>query len=168
MNPEDCATPSCSTGKEHGSISCQSQNHPHEPMRSAHVQNNDHNLHLVHLLTTNPAAALPAIFPSSGNCARPYPRQVFRVARPHRLSNTSNVGCRAIPERYMSREQFLANSWEASVMNDLAPAARRRRCFSELYASKEDMDKIACCTDNDGNFNFEALLPAVYWKEGDI
>ena len=134
-----------------------------EPTHIGHTQNGDNNLQLVHLLTTNPAAALPAIFPASGSQQKVYARQTFHLNRP-RISSISNSYRGVVSNhRVVDGERIMVNSWTASVINERVPL-RRQRSFSELYASKEEIDKKACCVDREGNFNFDALLPAVYWR----
>ena len=132
-------------------------------MRFGNAHKNDNNLQLVHLLTTNPAAALPAIFPTSGTPQKVYAGQGFQMTRPR----ISNWRCGANNQRAniqgaIDNERMIANSWTASIMSERGPF-RRERSFSELYVSKEEIDKKACCIDMEGNFDFEALLPVVYW-----
>lgn len=127
-----------------------------------HAHNSDNNLQLVHLLTTNPAAALPAIFPASGSSQKVYAHQAFqrpRISHAHGSLWRGEVNNHGV----LDSDQIPANSWTASIMSERMPF-RRQRSFSELYLSKEDLDKKACCIDIEGNFDFEALLPAVYWK----
>lgn len=123
-----------------------------QPVRVGNSHSNDNNLQLVHLLTTNPAAALPAIFPATGSPQKVFARQTCHVTRP-RMSNHGHNSWRGGAN----------NSWAASIMNEKIPF-RRQRSFSELYVSKEDFNKNACCIDKEGNFDFEALLPVVYWR----
>ena len=123
-----------------------------QPVRVGNSQSSDNNLQLVHLLTTNPAAALPAIFPTSGSPQKVFTRQTCHVTRPSVVSNHGSNSWRGGAN----------NSWAAGIMSEKVPF-RRQRSFSELYVSKEDIDKKACCIDKEGNFDFEALLPVVYW-----
>lgn len=126
----------------------------------------DNNLQLVHLLTTNPAAALPAIFPTTGSPQKVYARQGFQMTRPRITNNNWRGGANnhgANNQGALDNERMIANSWTASIMNERV-LFRRERSFSELYVSKEEIDKKACCIDMEGNFDFEAILPVVYWK----
>lgn len=133
------------------------------PVRNAHAHSGDNNLHLVHLLTTNPAAALTAIFPARGNSPKVFPRRTFQLNRPRMPS--ANNSYRGSVNNYgvLYSDQTVANSWTANVLNDSVPF-RRQRSFSELYASKEEIDQKGCCIDKEGNFDFDALLPVVYWR----
>lgn len=144
------------TGSDHSYIK--------EPVGIGQTHNGDNNLQLVHLLTTNPAAALPAIFPARGSSQKVFPRRTFQLNRPGRMSNINN-SFRGGVNNYGVREsdQIIANSWTANVMSERLPF-RRQRSFSELYVSKEEIDKKGCCIDKDGNFDFDSLLPVVYWR----
>ena len=134
---------------------------------TGHAQNSDNNLQLVHLLTTNPAAALPAIFPGNGSNQKFYShgrQRAFQMSRPRISSQANNSWRCGLSDHVIGNEQIkVANSWTATIMSERVPF-RRERSFSELYICKEDMDKKACCIDKDGNFDFQALLPALYWK----
>ncbi|KAJ7386535.1 hypothetical protein OS493_008671 [Desmophyllum pertusum] len=146
----------CNTGSDHSYVK--------GPMHIGHKHSADNNLHLVHLLTTNPAAALPAIFPASGSSQKVYARQGFHLTRP-RMSGANNGyrGGHVTNYGVLDSDQIMANSWIASVMSERV-SCRRQRSFSELYVSKEEIDKKACCIDNEGNFDFDTLLPVVYWR----
>ena len=126
------------------------------PIRNGHAHSGDNNLHLVHLLTTNPAAALPAIFPARGSSQKVLPRRTFQLNR-SRMPSANN----SYRSSYSS--QIVENSWTANILNERVPF-RRQRSFSELYASKEEIDQKGCCIDKEGNFDFDALLPVVYWR----
>ena len=135
-----------------------------EPARIGQTHNGDNNLQLVHLLTTNPAAALPAIFPARGSLQKDFPRRTFQLNRPGRMSVANNsFRGGANNYRFLESDQIIANSWTANVMNERVPF-RRQRSFSELYVSKEEIDKKGCCIDKEGNFDFDSLLPVVYWR----
>ena len=137
-----------------------------ESKTGAHAHSIDNNLQLVHLLTTNPAAALPAFFPATRTSTQNvYARQPLQMTRPRtenfntsswRRGETNSTGIRDF-------DKIHANPWTASLMSEKLPF-RRQRSFSELYVSKEDIEKKACCIDRDGYFDFEVLLPAVYWN----
>ena len=140
-----------------GGASSDTDDHSYtRPVRNGHAHSGDNNLHLVHLLTTNPAAALPAIFPARGSSQKVFPRRTFQLNR-SRMSGANNSyrGC------YSS--QVVENSCTANILNERVPF-RRQRSFSELYASKEEIDQKGCCIDKEGNFDFDALLPVVYWR----
>lgn len=145
------------SGKDH--------NHKQSVRMMGHAHNTpENNLQLVHLLTTNPAAALPTIFPTNGSPQKVFARQSFHVTRP-RSGNGSNSWRGSESNRtVIDYEQTLAKCFTMGVMNQKAPL-KRQRSFTELYVSKEDLDNKACCIDKEGNFDFEALLPAVYWKQ---
>ena len=120
-----------------------------------HTQNSAaDNLQLVHLLTTNPAAALPAIFSTSAS-----PQKLaFQMSR----QNNSWTCGGLIDQVYIENER--TGRINLISLSEQSPSSKRQCSFSELYVSKEDIDKKACCIDGDGHFDFEALLPAVYWK----
>lgn len=126
------------------------------PVRNGHAHSGDNNLHLVHLLSTNPAAALPAIFPTRGGAQKVFPRRTFQLNR-SRMPSANNS------YRGSYSEQIAENSWTANILNERAPF-KRQRSFSELYASKEEIDQKGRCIDKEGNFDFDALLPVVYWR----
>ena len=132
-----------------------------EPTRIGQTLNGDNNLQLVHLLTTNPAAALPAIFTGRGGSQKVFPRRTFQMNRAGRMSSVNHSYRGSVCNNY--GDQIVANSWTASLMSEKMPF-RKQRSFSELYASKEEIEKKGCCIDKEGNFNFEALLPVVYWR----
>lgn len=121
----------------------------------SHTQNSPaDNLQLVHLLTTNPAAALPAIFSTSVS-----PQKLaFQMGRQNNSWTCGGLNDQVYIENERTGRINLISLTEQS------PCNKRQRSFSELYVSKEDIDKKACCIDRDGHFDFEALLPAVYWK----
>lgn len=126
------------------------------PVRNGHAHSGDNNLHLVHLLSTNPAAALPAIFPTRGGAQKVFPRRTFQLNR-SRMPSANNS------YRGSYSEQIAENSWTANILNERA-LFKRQRSFSELYASKEEIDQKGRCIDKEGNFDFDALLPVVYWR----
>ena len=119
-----------------------------------HAQNSAaDNLQLVHLLTTNPAAALPAIFSTSVS-----PQKLaFQMSRQNNSWTCGGLNDQVYIENERTGRISLA-------LSEQSPRSKRQCSFSELYVSKEDIDKKACCIDGDGHFDFEALLPAVYWK----
>ena len=110
------------------------------------------NLQLVHLLTTNPAAALPAIFSTSAS-----PQKLaFQMSR-----QNNSWTCGGLNDQvYIENER----TGRINLISAQSPRSKRQCSFSELYVSKEDIEKKACCIDGHGHFDFEALLPAVYWK----
>ena len=134
-----------------------------EPSTVRHAHNSDNNLQLVHLLTTNPAAALPAFFPANRNAQKVFARQSLHMTRPRTGNGSTSWRGDTKNSAIHELDQLHANSWTASLMSEKIPF-RRKRSFSELYVSKEDIDKKACCIDKNGYFDFEVLLPAVYWK----
>lgn len=143
------------TGRDHSYIK--------DPVHEGHAQHGDNNLQLVHLLTTNPAAALPAIFPGSGNQSQVNFRPKYRFLNCPRISSASNSYRWENNYSVLDGRRIMVNTWAVNKMNERVPLGSQRS-FSELYVSKEEMDKKACCLDNEGNFNFDALLPAVYWR----
>lgn len=140
-----------------GGASSDTDDHSYtRPVRNGHAHSGDNNLHLVHLLTTNPAAALPAIFPSRGGAQKVFPRRTCQLNR-SRMPNANNS------YRGSCSDQIVENSWTANILNERVPF-KRQRSFSELYASKEEIDQKGRCIDKEGNFDFDALLPVVYWR----
>lgn len=137
-----------------------------ETKSGAHAHSIDNNLQLVHLLTTNPAAALPAFFPATRTSnQKVYTRQPMQMTRP-RAENCNTSSWRrgeTDSARIRDFDKIHVNSWTANFMSEKLPF-RRQRSFSELYVSQEDIEKKACCIDRDGYFDFEVLLPAVYWN----
>lgn len=143
------------TGRDHSYIK--------DPLDEGHTQHGDNSLQLVHLLTANPAAALPAIFPGSGNQRQVHAPLTHQCLNRQRISSANN-SYRG-ENNYSGRDvgRIMMNTWTAHVMDQRVPH-RNQHSSSELYVSKEEMDEKACCLDNKGNFDFDALLPAVYWR----
>ena len=85
-----------------------------------------------------------------------FPRRTLQLNR-SRMPNANNS------YRGSYSDQIVENSWTANVLNERVPF-KRQRSFSELYASKEEIDQKGRCIDKEGNFDFDALLPVVYWR----
>ena len=140
-----------------GGASSDTDDHSYtRPVGNRHAHSGDNNFQLVHLLTTNPAAALPAIFPARGSAQKVFSRRSFQLNR-SRIPSANNS------YRGSYSDQIVENSWTANILNETVPFTTQCS-FSELYASKEEIDQKGCCIDKEGNFDFKALLPVVYWR----
>jgi len=100
---------------------------------------NENNLRLVRLLTTNPAAGLPAIFSPSGK----YEQRRIRP-REHRITPVQQ-GFYPIPH---FQEQFLVG----------LPVLPEKN-YPGLYASDEEMQHKGSCLDEQGLFDLHSILP---------
>lgn len=129
--------------------------HTTRPLQATQAYGHDTNLHLVHLLTTNPAAALPAIFHRGG--VSDYDSNEVNM-------NSTQTGGLYYPTCTRTSQQSTSLIRGTPTTPRVLPPLKRQRSFSELYATREEIEKKSICIDEKGNFDFEALLPAVYWK----
>ena len=107
--------------------------------------------HLMHLLTTNPAAALPPIFPSNIHTEH----ISYKVLSLGRGGNTA-----VYPESFLTP---IHDTCKMSGHEESGELVKKQRSYSELYATKEEMDQIGNCGGGEGEeFDFTALLPADY------
>lgn len=117
------------------------------PQRQQKQHSGENNLRLVRLLTTNPAAALPAIFTPSGKYEQ---RRIRMLPREHRTapSQTHQPHHGYFQVRHFQEGQFL-------VGLPLLP----EKSYPGLYASEEEIENKGSCCDRQGYFDLEAILP---------
>lgn len=103
----------------------------------------ENNLRLVRLLTTNPAAGLPAIFSPSGKYEQ---RRIRVISREHRIAPAqAHQGFYPVPH---FQDPIL-------VGLPLLP----EKSYPELYASEEEIQKKGSCCDEQGLFDLQSILP---------
>lgn len=110
------------------------------------------NFHLMHLLTTNPAAALPPLFPRSIQ-AEHIPGYKFLTLRGGENTVT-------IPETFLTPSP---DTFKITGYKDTGDSMKNPWNRSQLYATEEEIQQKGNCWGGEGKeFDFDALLPADY------
>ena len=115
----------------------------------------EQNFQLVRLLTTNPAAALPAIFSPSGK----YEQRRAKMA-PSREQRTASV-------QTQQPHGFVQVPFNAAAHNVIRTAAGQffvslpvqTENYPYLYATEDEIKKKGSCCDTLGYFDLESILP---------
>ena len=126
----------------------ENQTHGHQGLGTK--RNCETNFRLVRLLTTNPAAALPAIFSPSGKYEQ---RKIRMLPREHRIIQQPHTGIYPIP---MSHD--ILPTPDGQFVFSLLPLLPDKS-YPSLFATEEEIEKKGSCSDDAGYFDFEAILP---------
>ena len=109
------------------------------------------NFHLMHLLTTNPAAALPPLFTSSLHTEHMSSYKFLTLER-----RTSTI---VYPETFLTP----LDTFQTTRNGDRGDLVKSPYNVSQLFATEEEIEKKGTCWGGEGkDFDFEALLPANY------
>ena len=113
----------------------------------------ENNFRLVRLLTTNPAAALPAIFSPSGKYEQ---RRIRMLPREHRIApvhtQQPHRGFFQVP---LAHDFISTPDGQFLVGLPLLP----EKSYPGLYATEEEIEKKGSCSDDSGLFHLDAILP---------
>ena len=117
---------------------------------------------LLQLLARNPSAALKVFKFTSPNDEKP-PVQSYKGRRPKFTPTMSPELSLHSPQYSNVRICCLPPKFNSSRTNQEI-LQKTRKLNKALLLSKEEIEVKSKCVDVLGNFNFDAILPAVYWK----
>lgn len=131
-------------------------NSPIQVKKEAFKNKGDQNFQLVRLLTTNPAAALPAIFTPSGK----YEQRRAKVTGQIR-------GQVSAPVQTHQPHGFVQVPLNAAAHNVIRTATGQffvslpvhTESYPYLYATEDEMQQKGSCTDSSGYFDLDSILP---------
>lgn len=122
---------------------------------------------LLQLLARNPSAALKVFKFNSPNDEKP-PAQSYRGRRPKctpRINVELNESSlQSPPQAQYSKVRIYCLPHKFSDSQTILETLRKPKKSNDVLLSKEEIELKSKCVDDFGNFNFEAILPAVYWK----
>lgn len=119
---------------------------------------------LLQLLARNPSAALKKLKFSSPDEERSSRVHTYKGRRPKLCQNVTK-DCRVpAPTRPVQIYYCLSPKMSYSRTTADNQRTKSKKLNTETLLSYEDIELKSKCVDKLGNFNFEALLPAIYWK----
>ena len=117
---------------------------------------------LLQLLARNPSAALKVFKFTSPSDEKP-PVQSYKGRRPKFTPRMSRELGLHSPQCGNVRIYCLPPKFNSSRTN-VEILEKAKKLNKALLLSKEEIEMKSKCVDDLGNFNFDAILPAVYWK----
>ena len=110
----------------------------------------EHNFQLVRLLTTNPAAALPAIFTPSGK----YEQRRAKTVRSTPVHTQQPRGFVQVP---FNAGHNVIRTAQGQFYVSLP--VQTEESYPYLYATEEEIEKKGSCCDELGCFDLQSILP---------
>jgi hypothetical protein len=120
---------------------------------------------LLQLLARNPSAALKVFKFTSPNEEKS-PVQSYKGRRPKLIPRMSPESGLHSPQYSNVRIYCLPPKPNSSRRNP-EPLVKTKKLNKAILLSKEEIEMKSKCVDDFGNFDFNAILPAVYWKCGE-
>ena len=120
---------------------------------------------LLQLLARNPSAALEVFKFNSPNDEKP-PVQSYKGRRPKFTPRITAESCLQSPHptQYSKVRIYCLPHKFSSSQTILETLRKQKKSNYDVLLSNEEIELKSKCVDDYGNFNFEAILPAVYWK----
>lgn len=116
---------------------------------------------LLQLLAKNPSAAL-RVFKLTSTVDEPI-QATYKGRRP-RAINRVNCEPGYFPPPQYTKVRICCLPTKYNITSTIPSARRRQVTDKYMCLSKEELESKAKCVDDLGHFNFDAILPAVYWK----
>lgn len=120
---------------------------------------------LLQLLAKNPSAALKVFTFNSPNDEK-LPVQTYKGRRPKLTPriNTESIFLSPPQAQYGKMRIYCLPHTFNTSQTILETLQKPRKSNHDALLSKEDIELKSKCVDDLGNFDFEAILPAAYWK----
>lgn len=120
---------------------------------------------LLQLLAQNPSAALKIFKFTSPSDEKPHPVQIYKGRRAKCTPRINNkLSFQSPPKAPCSSVRVYCLPPKFENSRTISETSQKPANPRNMHLLSEEIELKSKCVDDLGNFDFDALLPAIYWK----